>query len=378
MIFLTGGPLFACAPEVVPIEKPVTAGTLIEEPQAVKKESWQVGWDKTLKEARQEGKVILYSTYPSEARTAIRQALKGKYGIDAEFITGRGGELRARIDTERRSGLYTGDFFLKGIAGEDFALIKAGTVDPLKPLLILPEVLDTKAWWGGKLAWVDDAGQYFLGFMAFPSGQIYMNTDLVNPDEIKSYRDLLNPKWKGKIMLSDPTVSGSANMWFSVMVNHIAGTSYMRELANQEPIILRDMRLLSHWLAVGKYPVLIGVSPRDVAEFVHAGAPIKSRTLQEGGWVAQGSGAISYINRAPHPAAARVFVNWLLTREGGTIVSREIQSHSARVDVPTEHLSAEEIRLEGVKYFDARTESVQLEQLKSLEISKEIFGPLLK
>lgn len=71
VIFLTGGPLFACAPEVVPIEKPVTAGTLIEEPQAVKKESWQVGWDKTLKEARQEGKVILYSTYPSEARTAI-------------------------------------------------------------------------------------------------------------------------------------------------------------------------------------------------------------------------------------------------------------------------------------------------------------------
>ena len=84
---------------------------------------------------------------------------------------------------------------------------RAKILEPVKPLLLLPEVVDTSGWFEGKHHYDDPENRYIFVFEGTPrSGEITYNTKLVNPSEIKSYWDLLNPKWKGKIVSVDPLV----------------------------------------------------------------------------------------------------------------------------------------------------------------------------
>lgn len=192
------------------------------------------------------------------------------------------------------------------------------------------------------------------------------------------WRDLLLPKWKGKISLSDPTTTGGANAWFATMSNHVLSLDYMRELARQEPVIIRDQRLQAEWIAHGKYPLDIALPAHALAEFMKAGATITGKALGEGAYITQGSGGIALINRAPHPTAARVFVNWLLAKERQTVVSQANRIQSARIDVSADFLFPWEKRQEGYKYVDERNEQAQFEQQKMLDVAKEVFGALLK
>lgn len=377
--FLTGALLSACTTGATLEEKPRTPKALIPEPQAVPEPAWQVEWEKAIKQGQGEGKVVIYSTYSGEARAAISEAFKAKHDIKAEFMSGRGAELREKLFRERRAGLYLVDFFMMGLSEALFEMKDAGELNPLKPLLILPEVMDPKVWWGERGRWADGDGRYIFRFTAYPSGHLIFNSGIVKTAEINSWHDLLAPRWKGRIMINDPTTTGGGSGWYTVMSNDILGLDYMRQLARQEPILLRDQRLQAEWLAREKYPLSIAIPNYAMAEFVRIGVPIITKILAEGGYITQGAGAIWHINRAPHPQAARVFVNWLLTREGQTLVSRLNMVHSARIDVPTDHLLPEDIRQEGVKYYDPMNEHYyRFLQTKGIEQAKEIFGHLLK
>lgn len=337
---------------------------------------WQQEWERLIKEGRREGKFVAHAGYSAEVLGAIRATFREKFGIEAEFVSGRGAELRARFFAERKAGLYTVDLLFRGASGMIADQKPAGELDPLEPMLLLPEVLEPKAWWGGKLNWIDEE-HYILAYFAYPTGDLAINTSIVNPDEMKSWQDLLAPKWKNKITINDPTTTGSGNAWFHAMGKYILGMDYMRELVKQEPVLLRDLRLQAEWIATGKYPLAIAHGSAVIPEFVKAGAPITEKLLSEGGYMTTGFGAISQVRKAPHPNAARVFVNWILTREGQTFISRVTGSQSARVDVPTDHLSAG-FRREGVKYMDARGEKYQLEQAQMTEVAREVFAPLLR
>src|SRR3972149_2861201 len=98
-------------------------------------------------------------------------------------------------------------------------------------------------WWEGKLRWVDPDHK-ILVFIAFPIPWAVINTDLVKPEEINSYKDLLNPKWKGKIILLDPTMTGPSGKLFSTSVKFLVGIEFWRDLAKQEPVITRDSRVV--------------------------------------------------------------------------------------------------------------------------------------
>lgn len=337
---------------------------------------WQQEWERVIKEGRREGKFVAHAGYSAETLAALRTAFRDKFGIEAEFISGRGAEMRAKFFAERKAGLYVVDLIFRGASGMIADQKPAGELEPLEPVLLLPEVVDPKAWWGGKLNWIDEE-RYILAYFAYPTGDLTMNTSVVNPDEIKSWHDLLAPKWKRKISINDPTTTGSGNAWFHAMGKYILGLDYMREMVKQEPVLLRDLRLQAEWIANGKYPLGIAHGSAVVPEFVRAGAPIKEKLLAEGGYMTAGFGAIALVKKAPHPNAVKVFVNWILTKEGQTLISRLNGSQSARVDVPTDHLTSG-FRREGVKYTDMRSEKYQLEQAQMTEQAREIFAPLLR
>lgn len=125
-----------------------------------------------------------------------------------------------------------------------------------------------------------------------------VNSDLVKPDDIKSYKDLLNPRWRGKIVMFDPTIAGAASRWVAVVADKYMGLDYIREFVKNEPVITRDYRLQLESTARGKYLITIGSHPDILAEFIKLGAPIKPVIPQEGAFLTGGSGLVAYLNKA--------------------------------------------------------------------------------
>jgi len=167
---------------------------------------WTKDWEQTLAAAKKEGQVTIY-IYRYEG---LLQDFKREYpGINVVSVTGRGNELTNRIMAERRAGKFIVDVYSGGTNSLYNTLYKGKALDPIKPLLILPEVTDLTKWYGNEHRYADPDGKYIFAFIGSPSNaQLAYNTKLVNPNEFKSYQYVINPKWKGKIVSLDPRDTG--------------------------------------------------------------------------------------------------------------------------------------------------------------------------
>lgn len=374
--FLMAGTIpFACASKSVPAapleEKPAEVAVPVAKPD------WKLEWDNTLEKAKKEGKLSLYAASGNAAaRDPFIHAVKDKFRIDLEMVTARGAELSTKIFTERRAGLFLVDVYMGG--GSAVVELKpAGVFDSLEPQLLLPEVLDPGAWWEGRLPFTDKDKKFFA-MAANPSPPYAINTSLVSREEVNSYLDLLNPKWKGKMILNDPSISGTSLFWFGAASTRIMDLDYMKKLAQMDLAVTRDQRLVVEQLARGRYH--IGISPNSslVGEFREAGASLELITPKEGTYVTSSSANVAIVNKAPHPDAAKLFINWLLSKEGQTVLSPATSVHSARLDVPTAHLPSDRIRSPGVKYYSVISEEFYNALPEHARKATEIFGPLMK
>lgn len=345
-------------------------------------ESRKVEWEKTLEAAKKEGRVVIYAASTGPAIKDAIGIFKQKYGLALEVVSGRGGEVSRKLITERSNGLFIVDVFNVGMNNNLGEAKPAGALDPLESVFILPEISDPKAWIGGELPW-GDKDRLVFKFFAYPSSPIGINTIQAKPEEIKSYYDLLSPKWKSKIAMNDPTLAGIGfNSFSSLIYNKALDLDFFRQLIQQQPVVVRDQRLQIDWVAKGRYAVALWPQPAPFAEYREAGAPITFiPTPAEGTQLAVGGGSLSIVNRAPHPNAARVFINWLLSKEGQLYMQTTQQLQSARVDISTEGLDPFKRRKDGEKYFmGANTieEWIVKEQNRYEELSKQVFEPLLR
>lgn len=361
------------------LEPPSVRDIKLSEPasQEASKPSWQIVWEKTQALARKEGKVVIYTGGAvGRAKDAIIKVLKTKFGLEAEITSGTAAGMSAKIAAERRAGLYIVDVYIsaaKRLLQTDKPL---GSLDPLEPALILPEVLDGNAWWGGQLKWVDK-DRTILILLLYVSTPMAINTTLVQPEEIASWRGLLNPKWKEKIVMDDPTAGGTSSSLIFALGEGIMDWDFVRQLAKQEPVIVRDRRLILEWLARGRYP--ISLMATGAVEFIQAGAPVKEIIPQEGSYLSTASGSIALINKAPHPNAAGVFINWLLSKEGQTLFSQAIDYPSARLDVPKDIFDQRRIIQPGVKYLLSDTEELLMKRIHFEQVVvRQIFSDLIK
>lgn len=367
--------LLACAEKKVTIEKPS-----IKEPVASPGEPWEIEWRKVLGEARREGKVVVsIGGISPEARNALKEQFKKDYDLDLEMVVGRGPELAERILRENRAGLYTSDIYISGITTILLSMKPAKMLLPMESLLILPEVKNPSAWYKGVLPFVDK-DKLIFAFSAYSSAGLNINTDHVKAEEVRSLTDVLSPKWKEKIVMEDPTIPGQGWSWFAAYGVHVMGLDYMRELVKQKPFLSRDQRQIVEWLAQGKYPIALGGFPDMIVVFQKAGSPIEMLTPQEGGYLTSGFGNIAVLSNVPHPAAAQVFLNWLLSKKGQIVFNTVVGYQSAREDGPVEHLAnfGRKPRQYGEKNFDSTTEEFNARVPKHLEMAREIFGPILR
>lgn len=342
--------------------------------------AWETRWADTLAKAKKEGVVSIYSLWPPENRATLIKAFKDKYGIELDFtVFSRGAEMLAKVKAEERAGLKVADAFGAGETTLLVILKPEGTLAPIEPLLILPEVLDKNAWRGGKIPFTDKEGMS-LSMMGIVQRTVIYNTGLIKEGEITSYKDLLKPQYKGKIAMNDPTLSGSGNAFMMHLGENLWGeaeaSEFLRRLIKeQEMVIVRDNRIHVEWVAQGKYA--IGLAPNDIHySFIEMGAPIRHALVREDNRLTASTGALGIAARLAHPNAATIFVNWLMTKEGQTIFARSAVP-SMRLDVSTEGVNSILIPIPGEKYF-INSEDLVLARGKWLEIAQKVVGEATK
>jgi iron(III) transport system substrate-binding protein len=304
---------------------------------------WQTEWAQRLETAKKEGKVVLSIPPSTELRKALEGSVKKKFGFDIEVVPGAAAKIIRKISDEYQAGVHYFDAIISTFDNLEHSLIPMGAVDPLELHWILPEVKDAKHWWGGHV-WTDNTKRFAYSPFAYMQDNIWYNTDQVKPDEIRNYDELLKPKWKGKIGLWDPRQGGaSAGKWAFLWATK--GEAYLKNLTGQVSLIAADRRQVADSLAKGTIAISIGPTYYSFVSYVKAGLPVKSLPpLKEGTYVSAGNGGPVVIRNSPHPNAAKVLINWLLSKDGQEIYSLAHGQATRRLDVDTKTMEEFGIR----------------------------------
>jgi iron(III) transport system substrate-binding protein len=335
-------------------------------------------WDKLLADAKKEGKVVIIAPPDQEVREAIPKAFKAKYGISVEYLGGRSSDTAARLRTERAAGIYSVDAALSGMLTMASIFYTEKMLDPLRPALLDPEVTDGKKWKSGKLWFIDPEDKYILRLFSTRTAMFYLNTAQVKPEEIKSAQDLINPKFQGKIITSDPTLPGIGSS-DSARFYIVFGEDYVKKLyLDQKMLISRDRRQIGDGLARGAYPIALGAEDEEMERLEKEGFPIHRVYSLEGmsDIVSPSVGHVGMFNNAPHPNAARLFVNWIASKEGLEVYSRARSGAPTRNDInAASYLNPEMIPKEGVEYFDSYNWEFVLNTKEKIRLRmKELMG----
>jgi iron(III) transport system substrate-binding protein len=311
-------------------------------------------WDTLLAAARGEGKVVVSGPPDPGASTKLPDAFKKFFGIDMEYLAGNSSQLASRIQSERAAGQYTIDVSLAGADTVYGTFLANGWLDPLRPALVVPDVVDGRLYRTGE-PWFRDAEKRMVMqiFNSATASLLALNTAIVSPDEFKDSSTLLDPRWQGKMCAYDPGVNG-AGIAIASAIYVTRGKEYAAQLYKGQQVVLsRDYQQVADWVAHGSYPIGIGVTHQYLAAYYDAGIPLKEMNVSDipqtlGG----GFGLVNLWSNAPHPNAARVFANWIASKDGISVYGPLDNQVPVRNDVDPTWVPSDQVPQPGGKYFD--------------------------
>jgi iron(III) transport system substrate-binding protein len=321
------------------------------------KAGWETEWEKTVAAAEKEGQLMFYAPPGKQYQDAVTTFRKYYPKIKLIYVPGSGTNNAQRLLTERRAGKFLADIFIGGSGTLIEVLYKGKVLEPIPPQLILPESKDGSAWFEKKHQYADADNQYVLMMQGSVQHDVgAYNTNLVNPAEIKSFWDVLQPKWKSKMAAFDPRDRGHIQRMRALYYNPNLGPEFLRRLFEEMDVTLgRDQRQLLDWVANGKFQIYLFATGSDVEDGKKQGLPVGVLYGQpKEGYLTGQFGHIAVIKQMPHPNASKVFLNWVLSREGQTEWQKKTDNNSLRMDIPKDMLSDQrEIPKAGEKYLNA-------------------------
>jgi iron(III) transport system substrate-binding protein len=344
--------LLACAPAAAPTQYSVPSTQDSSSPSAAPA---QAEWEQTIAAAKREGKLVILGPPGTDPREALTTGFHARYPeIQVEFVGATGAQTAPKVLAERQAGHYLSDIHVGGTTTMLASLGPAGALDPILPYLVGPESRDTSQWLDGKLDFADNDARYNVVYSSAAKAIVIYNSRLVNAGELKSFRDLLDPRWRGKVVVRDPRSAGSglATGTFFYTTPSL-GPDYLRQLFASGVAYSVDDRQVLEWVARGQYPISVGGAERDATEMRKKGLPLSivdGHDFQEGTYLTSATGSVGILNRAPHPNAVKVYLDWLLSREAQMAWSVASGFPSRRLDVPTDHLEKANIPRPGVQY----------------------------
>jgi ABC-type Fe3+ transport system substrate-binding protein len=321
---------------------------------------WKSDWERVVAAAKKEARLNLYVGRYGQA-ALLDEFNKEFPGIKIVSVNGTGDQIATRIVAEVRAGKTIADIYSGGPNSNYNFLYRGKILESIKPAFMLPEVADPSKWYGGKHTFTDAEGQFIIVYVALPGSRgLAYNANLVNPKEFTSYWDLIQAKWRGKIVSQRPTETGlSAHLQFYYYHPEL-GPEFIKRLFGTMDVSFGDRRTITDWLAAGKFAICHGC--RQVEKAQSQGLAVEdfeTGNWKEGQMLSTGGGSISLIKGGPHPNAARVFINWFLSRKGQIAMQTsndlygELPPNSRRIDIPKDMLPEQNRLVEGRKYLDA-------------------------
>lgn len=255
-------------------------------------------WTKVVEAAKKEGSVVYYTALGGPHEDEPLKRFEQRYGIRVTKLVGRASEMRERALADHRAGKPTADLYV--------------VTQPTVPGVISEGVVDAKVQvpnMANLLPSVTSSAAS-VPISITPYG-ILINTRLVPPaEEPKSWKDLLNPKWAGKMLADDLRVPGAGQAFFEPTYKAF-GREFHEKLAAQKAVITRGNREGEMQVARGEYAMIY---PQILPYALRLkGLPAKFLIPEEGATYAQPEFAL--IKGAPHPNAARLLVNFFLEDE---------------------------------------------------------------
>ena len=283
--------------------------------------------DELIDAAKKEREVVFYTTTNLEEAAAMSARFKAKYPfLDVNINRAEGERIVTKVLQETRAKkslvdvMQTPAFYLhalrkRGILGE-----YASAEDRFYPRNFKEE----KSW----------TTTYYNPYV------VLYNTKLVSAQNLpKRYEDLLSPFWKNKMILEKDKID-----WFTAMLEILGrekGVKYMRELSRQNPMLRIGQTLITQLVAAGEIALQINANAVSVNRLKQKGAPID--------WVAPGPlpglmVGVGLVSQAPHPVAARLFIDFLLSKEG-----QQLYQNAGRLVARSDLPQDESIKVRGAQ-----------------------------
>ena len=311
--------------------------------------------------AQKEGELVWYSTLiVNQIVRPMVDAFEAKYpGIKVHYSRATSSDVALKIRNEARARRVQADIF--DGSNTVFMLQEANLVAEYRPKSAESypaELKDPHGLW--------TAQNLFYWTSAY-------NTNLVKPEDApKTYEDLLDPKWKGKIAwTSDLTPGGPPGFVHNILatMGEEKGMAYLRKFAAQEPVTIpAAQRVVLDHVISGEYPLAVMILNYHATISIAKGAPVRWIKMEP---LLQSMSLISVVKDAPHPNAARLFVEFALSDDGQKIMAENDYlpaSPSVPAKVPENKPEAGHFKVNVVTPDMARDDTA-----KWTAIFKEIF-----
>ncbi|MEK7215794.1 MAG: extracellular solute-binding protein [Chloroflexota bacterium] len=365
----------ACAPTTTTPPSPPAGGAPAPGAPAPAAPSWQKEWDDTVTAAKKEGKLVVVTSVGASYREAVGEFQKAYPDIQVEHTSLNASAFAPKVVTEQKGGVFNYDVATSTYGSLPTALLPVDGLAPIKPLFLRGDVLDNAVWSDGfEGGWKDTAKQYGYAPFVTRSRHFWVNTDLVKDGDIKNIDDIINPRWRGKVLALDPRSTGGYQPALNMRLSY--GDEIIKKLwKDQEAVLIRDLRQVTEMMIRGSYALGISAPIEFVfSEFQAQGVGKNLKHLEIDGVenISGGSEVLFYFPKAPHPNASKVFVNWIMTKEGSDAWSKQVQSNSRRKDVPVH--AAENVPTPGKKYPVIDRQEMEPERAKTMDMAKQVLG----
>ena len=249
--------------------------------------------------AKKEGKLVFYTSYVTpQMHAAVKDGFEKKFGVPVELLNVRASELNQRVQAEHAAGRFVADVVQHGEASIT-RFTRAGDTQPMGQIAAAADLID------GQPAQPSQIGSFIAAYA------MMTNANMVKPaDDPKSWLDRLEPTWKGKILSDDLRAAGGGNALFSALHAQF-GEDYFHKLAANDVTFSRDVGEAERRVARGEYPLYIPQVASDLTGL--RGLPLRLVVPKEG--VAYVRLDLAMLKNAPHPNAARLFIEYYLSEE---------------------------------------------------------------
>lgn len=261
-----------------------------------------------LEAAQAEGTVTWYTGQTESVAQQTAAAFKAQFGIEVQYISLNAGILSQRYQTEAEAGTVSADVISQGWSPEfvETAISKGWGMklsDADLPALQLGKFPEK---------YLEDDGTAIIGFFPY---MILYNTEIISGDMVPtSIEDLADPKYKDKVILADPTTADNLVQFYDVLYQAY-GEEWFEKILENDPKFYPTISNGVQAMTAGEGSVTTPAAMAVAIPLIEAGAPVGTVTPP----VTAGSQVqimLTASDKAPHPNAAKLFVNWLLSESG--------------------------------------------------------------